>query len=458
MSQQPASQRYDYDLFTIGAGSGGVRASRMAAAAGARVAVAEGGRLGGTCVNVGCVPKKLMVYASHFRDDFHDAAGFGWTLDGEPRFHWRTLIDNKDKEIARLNGIYGRLLKGAGVDIVHGWARVIDPHTVEVKTEEGAKQFTAAHILVATGGSPVIDDAPGAIEHGLVSDDVFTLPEMPERVTIVGGGYIAVEFAGVFNGLGAHVDLIYRGAHLLRGFDDDLRTFVTEEMRKKGVHIHLNQLVECVEPDADGLVCSLSHGETLNTDAVLYAIGRRPNVAGLGLEALGVEMKPNGAVVVDDHYRTSVPSIFALGDVTDRVNLTPVAISEAMVLVNQLFGDGARAMDYADIPTAVFSQPPMATVGLTEAQARSACGEVKVFTSEFRPMKHTLSGSTERTFMKLVVDAHTDRVLGAHMVGADAPEIIQGIGVALKCGATKAQFDATVGIHPTAAEEFVTMR
>ncbi|MFN3197357.1 MAG: glutathione-disulfide reductase [Bradymonadia bacterium] len=452
------SEQYDFDLFTLGAGSGGVRASRMAAATGARVAVAEGQRLGGTCVNVGCVPKKLMVYASHYHEAFEEAAGFGWTLEGKPTFDWPTLIANKDKEIARLNGIYERILKGAGVQIIHGWAKIIDAHTVEVATDEGPKRYTAKHILVATGGSPSTTSEPGAREHGMVSDDVFTLEQMPERIVIAGGGYIAVEFAGVFNGLGAQVDLIYRGAHLLRGFDDDLRSFVTEEMRKKGINIHFNQIIECVDRTDDGLLCTLSDGDALPADAVLYAIGRKPNVKGLGLEEIGVEMKPNGAIVVNDNYQSSVPSIYALGDVTDRVNLTPVAIEEAMVLVNQLFGDGSRVMDYADIPTAVFTQPPMATVGLTEAQARSALDDVTIYTSEFRPMKHTLSGSTERTFMKLIVDAATDRVVGAHMAGADAPEIIQGVGIALKCGATKAQFDATVGIHPTAAEEFVTMR
>lgn len=451
-------QTYDYDLFTIGAGSGGVRASRVAAKTGARVAVAEGQRLGGTCVNVGCVPKKLMVYASHYSEAFEESKGFGWSLNGAPSFDWATLIERKDAEILRLNGIYERLLRAAGVEIIRGWAKVVDAHTVEVATDDGPKRYTARHILIATGGKPTVADVEGAKTYGMVSDDVFTLKTMPKHITIVGAGYIAVEFAGVFNGLGAEVHLIYRGAHILKGFDDDVRAFVSDEMRKKGIHIHLNESVECIEKEGDRLACMLSHGNALKTDAVLYAIGRTPNVEGLGLETVGVKMGKGGAIAVDDRYQTSVPSIWALGDVTDRINLTPVAIAEAMVLVDQLFGDGDKVMDYSDIPTAVFSQPPMSTVGLTEAAARAAYDEVEIFTSEFRPMKHTLSESDERTFMKLIVDKQTDRVVGVHMVGADAPEIIQGLAVAMKCGATKAQFDATVGIHPTAAEEFVTMR
>lgn len=444
---------YDYDLFVIGAGSGGVRASRMAASFGARVAIAEDRDLGGTCVNVGCVPKKLMVYASHFSEEFHDAKGFGWTV-GDRSFDWATLIANKNTEISRLNGIYGNLLNNAGVELFEARAKIVDAHTVDV----GGRQVTAERILVAVGGWPMVPDIPGK-EHVVSSNEVFFLEEQPKRVIVVGGGYIAVEFAGIFNGLGSEVVQLYRGPHFLRGFDDDVREFLAVEMRKKGVDLRFNTNISCVEKNADGsLTATLEDGTTLETDLVMYATGRLPKTQDLGLEDAGVEMSKKGAIIVNDDFQTNVPSIYALGDVIDRVALTPVAIGEGMVLANNLYNGQARRMDYRDIPTAVFSQPNIGTVGLTEAQAREEYGAVDVYTSEFRPMKHTLSGSDERTLMKLIVDKASDRVVGVHMVGPDAGEITQGMGIALKAGATKADFDATVGIHPTSAEEFVTMR
>jgi len=450
---------YDYDLFTIGAGSGGVRCSRMSASRGAKVGIAEGRFLGGTCVNVGCVPKKLFVYAAHFRDEVEEAAGFGWTTS-EPTFDWATLKGNKDKEIERLNGIYRRLLHGSGAELHEGWATVVDPHTVEVKYADGStKRHTAKNILVATGGQPIRPTEPGT-DRAWISDDVFELDELPKRLMVVGGGYIALEMAGIFHGLGSAVTLVYRGPHPLRGFDDDVRTFLVDELRKKGLEMYLNTNVLCLEEGKNGAIeALLSHEETLEVDAALYAIGRRPNTADLGLEAAGVKLDERGAVVVDDHFRSSVPSIWAIGDVTDRIQLTPVAIAEGMALTETLFGDqGPQTVDYDHIPTAVFSQPPLATVGLTEAEARVKHGDVHVYTSEFRPLKHTLSGSSERMFMKMIVEAATERVVGVHIVGADGPEIVQSVAVALKCGATKAQFDATIGLHPSSAEELVTMR
>lgn len=448
---------YDYDLFTIGAGSGGVRASRMAARAGARVAVAEERFLGGTCVNVGCVPKKLFVYAAHYREDFADSAGFGWTV-GDIAFDWATLRANKDAEIARLNKVYERLLHGAGVDILAGRATVIDPHTVEVALPEGPKRVTAERILIATGGRAVRPEEPGT-DRAWISDDVFYAETLPKRLLVVGGGYIALEMASIFHGLESEVTLTYRGPHPLRGFDDDVRTFVCDQLKAKGVKLHLNTKVMCLEEGDGGAIDAVyDHEEVETFDAALYAIGRHPNTEGLGLEAAGVTLNERGAVVVDDFYRSSVESIFALGDVTDRVQLTPVAIEEAMAFVATQFQDTPKTLDYAHIPTAVFSTPPLACVGLTEADAHDRYGDVHVYTSEFRPLKHTLSGSQERCFMKLVVEPKSDRVLGVHMVGADTPEIVQGFAVALKCGATKAQLDATVGLHPTAAEELVTMR
>ena len=445
-------KRYDYDLFTIGAGSGGVRASRMSAAYGARVAVAEERYLGGTCVNVGCIPKKLLVYGSHFGGDFEDAAGFGWTV-GERAFDWPSLIRNKDQEIARLNSIYRGLLESHGVDLFESRARVLDPHTVEVD----GRKVTAANILVATGGWPTVPDVPGR-EHAITSNEAFHLTEMPRRVVIVGGGYIAVEFAGIFNGLGAEVVQLYRGPLFMRGFDLDVRNTLADEMRKTGIDLRFDADIAGIERNGGSLAATLKDGQTLETDAVMFATGRLPNTRGLGIEAIGVELTRNGAVVVDDRYRTNVPSIWALGDVTDRVKLTPVAIAEAMVFARNLFKGDVEPMHYRNIPSAVFSQPPVGTVGYTEEAARENRGEVDIYRADFRPLKHTLSGRDEKTMMKLVIERAGQRVVGCHMVGADAGEIIQGMAVAVNCGATKADFDRTVGIHPTAAEEFVTMR
>jgi glutathione reductase (NADPH) len=443
---------YDFDLFTIGAGSGGVRASRISASYGARVAVAEERDLGGTCVNVGCIPKKLLVYAAHFAEDFEDAAGFGWTL-GEHRFDWASLIANKNKEISRLNGIYARLLDDAGVTRVEGRARLVDAHTVAV----GDRSFTAEHILLAPGGWPHLPDLPG-IELAISSNEAFHLGELPRRAIIVGGGYIAVEFAGIFHGLGAEVTQLYRGPLFLRGFDDDVRQTLADEMRKKGIDLRFSARAARLERVDGGIRVHLEDGSTLDADLVLYATGRRPLTADLGLAEVGVEVNENGAILVDEHSRTSVPNIWAIGDVTDRIQLTPVAIHEGMCLARTLFKGEPTRPDHEDVASAVFSQPPIGTVGLTESQARERYGEVDVYRSRFRPLKHTLTGRDEQTLMKLVVDRASQRVVGAHMVGPDAGEIIQGIAIAVKMRATKAQFDATIGIHPTAAEEFVTMR
>ena len=444
--------KYDYDLFAIGAGSGGVRACRMAAVTGARVAVAEERYLGGTCVNVGCIPKKLFVYAAHFAEDFEDAAGFGWTV-GAQTFDWPRLIANKNKEISRLNGIYDRLLKNAGVEVFDGHAVLEDAHTVGI----GEKTYTAENILVATGGWPFVPDIPGK-EHAITSNEAFYLDDMPRRVIVVGGGYIAVEFAGIFNGLGAEVSQVYRGPLFLRGFDEDVRGFLAGEMSKKGVDLRFDSDIARIEKVADGLRAVFKDGSELTTDCIMYATGRKPLTADIGLEAAGIALADNGAIKVDDYFQTSVSNIYAIGDVIDRIALTPVAIAEGMALVKTLFGGVPTKVDYADVPSAVFSQPSIGSVGLTEAQAREEYGSVDIYTSDFSALKHTLSGNDERTFMKLIVDRASDRVVGVHMVGPDAGEIIQGIAVAVKCGATKAQFDATVGVHPSAAEEFVTMR
>ncbi|WP_016833427.1 glutathione-disulfide reductase, partial [Herbaspirillum lusitanum] len=416
----------------------------------ARVAIAESKDLGGTCVNVGCIPKKLMSYGAHFHQDFADAAGFGWTV-GETSFDWAALIAAKDKEIARLNGIYRKILEGAKVDIVEGHAAVEDAHTVSVN----GKRYTAAHILV--GGRPMVPEIPGK-ELGIVSDDFFHLTALPKRSVVLGGGYIAVELASILNGLGSEVTLVYRGKSLLRGMDSELGIFLAEEMRKKGMNILFENNIDAIASDGAGKRVKLSDGKTVDADCVLFATGRHPNTAGLGLEKVGVALTAKGAVKVDQHFVSDVASIHAIGDVIDRVALTPVALAEGMVVAARLFNQGGREMSYENIPTAVFSHPNVGTVGLGEEDARKKVGEVRIFKSEFKALKHTLSGNAERTFMKLVVDAKNDRVLGVHMVGADAGEIVQGFAVALQCGATKAQFDATIGIHPTSAEEFVTMR
>jgi glutathione reductase (NADPH) len=446
---------YDYDLFVIGAGSGGVRAARVAAGFGVRVAVAEADRPGGTCVIRGCVPKKLLVYAAHFREDLEDAAGYGWSA--QATFAWPTLIANKDREIARLEDIYRALLESAGVTLVAGRATLVDRHTVRV----GERRCTAAHILVATGGRPVRPAIPGS-EHAITSDEAFQLPELPARVLIVGGGFIAVEFAGIFHGLGAEVTLAYRGEQILRGFDDDVRRHLHDALVSKGLDVRLQCQLAGIERRLDGsLLASLTTaGEVgkLEADTVMFATGRVPATSGLGLEAAGVALDAKGAVPVDEYSTSCVPSIHAVGDVTNRLALTPVAIREGAALATTLFGARRVAVDHRDVPHAVFSQPPVGTVGLSEAAALSALGKVEVYATTFRPLKHTLSGRTERTLVKLVVDAATQRVVGAHMVGPDAPEIIQGIAIAVKAGLTKEQFDSTVAIHPTAAEEFVTLR
>jgi len=444
-----------FDLFVIGAGSGGVRAARMAAGRGARVAVADPAPLGGTCVNLGCIPKKLYSFAAHYADAFEESHGYGWTT-AEPKFDWATLKANRAREIARLNGIYAQLLDGSGVTILRSRAMLRGPNEVEVD----GRTYRAKHVLVATGGRPVVPVLPGH-ELAVTSNEMFDLPEFPRRLVVIGGGYIASEFASIFAGLGSQVTQLYRGEQILRGFDDDVRNFVATEMRKKGVVLRTQAQVMQIERAAGALAVTLANGTVLPADTVLYATGRRPNTEGLGLDELDVRLTPNGAVVVDEQYRSNVPTIHAVGDVIDRVQLTPVALAEAMALVDRLFGDAnqsARRVDYDLIPTAVFTDPNIGTVGLTEAAARERFGDVQIFRSEFKALKHTLSGSSERTLMKLVVDAKSDRVVGLHMVGADAGEIVQGFGVALKAGATKAQFDATIGIHPTAAEEFVTMR
>jgi glutathione reductase (NADPH) len=445
-------QTYDFDLFTIGAGSGGVRASRIAADYGAKVAVAEERYLGGTCVNVGCIPKKLLVYASDFSEAFEDAVGFGWN-HGQPSFDWRTLLTNKDREIERLNRVYERLLTGAGAQIMRHRAQLLNAHTVAVD----GKRLTARYILVATGSWPTMPPIPG-VELAISSNEAFHLPELPARILIIGGGYIGVEFAGIFHGLGAQVTQVYRGPLFLRGFDDDLRAALADEMRKRGIVLHFDTLVTDLERTANGIMATLSSGARLEVDLVMCATGRHPNSAGLGLEKVGVELNRDSAIVVNGYSQTSVDNIYAVGDVTNRKNLTPVAIAEGHAVADLLFGSRSRIIDHDSVPSAVFSQPPIATVGLTEAEGRARYGAVEIYKSIFRPLKHTLSGRDERALMKLVVEPQSGRVIGAHMLGPDAGEIIQGLAIALKCGATKAQFDATIGIHPTAAEEFVTMR
>ena len=445
---------YDFDLFVVGAGSGGVRAARFSAGYGARVAVAESRYLGGTCVNVGCVPKKLLVYGAQFADDFEQAHGFGWT-PGEATFSWPTLIANKDREIERLNGIYRKLLVGSGVTLLEGHARLLDEHRVEVD----GNTYSAERILIATGGWPHIPEIPGH-EHAINSNQAFFLEELPKRILVVGGGYIAVEFASIFNGLGAQTSLLYRGDLFLRGFDNSLRTHLHEELGKRGLDVQFNTDITRIDKQADGsLQATLQDGRTLQTDCIFYATGRRPMLDNLGLENTGVTLDDKGYIEVDDEYQTKAPSVLAIGDVIGRVQLTPVALAEGMAVARRLFKpEEYRKVDYRMIPTAVFSLPNIGTVGLSEQQAREAGHEVTIFESRFRPMRLTLTESDERTLMKLVVDTKTDRVLGCHMVGPDAGEIVQGLAVALKAGATKQIFDETIGVHPSAAEEFVTLR
>ena len=445
---------YEFDLFVIGAGSGGVRAARFAAGFGAKVAVAESRYLGGTCVNVGCVPKKFLVYGAHFADDFEQASGFGWS-SGEPQFDWPTLIANKNREIQRLNGIYRNLLVNSGVTLLEGHAKLTGPHEVEIN----GQRHSAKHILIATGGWPQVPDIPGK-ELAITSNEAFFLEKLPQRVLVVGGGYIAVEFASIFHGLGAETSLLYRKDLFLRGFDGAVRKHLKEELEKKGLDLQFNTDISRIERQADGsLLATLKDGRELATDCVFYATGRRPMLDNLGLENTGVKLDDKGFIQVNEQFETCEPSILALGDVIGRVQLTPVALAEGMAVARRLFKpDEYRKLDYSLIPTAVFSLPNIATVGLTEEQAREQGHEVKVFESRFRPMKLTLTECQERTLMKLVVDAKNDKVLGCHMVGPESGEIVQGLAVALKAGATKRIFDETLGIHPTAAEEFVTMR
>ncbi len=448
---------FDYDLFVIGAGSGGVRAARIAAGLGASVAVAEDRYMGGTCVNVGCVPKKLYVYASQFSDAHRDGAGFGWETV-KPSFDWNVLRDNKKAEISRLNGIYVNLLENSGAKIYDARAKILGPNTVQVGTET----VTAERILIATGGWPFIPEFPGN-EHAITSNEVFDLAQFPKRVMVVGGGYIAVEFAGIFQGLGAETKLLYRGPLFLRNFDQEVREFVATEVARKGVDLTFNTNIETIEKQADGsLLAQLTDGSTVEADMILYATGRKPNLQGLGLENLNVELGKSGAIKVDENFHTSENGVYAVGDVIGGAELTPVALAEGMALARHLYSPEHKGqpcdMDYESIPTAVFCQPNIGTVGLTEEQAKEKYGDISVFSSSFRALKNTISGSEEKTLMKLIVDKSSDRVIGVHMVGPDAGEIIQGIAIAIKAGATKAVFDRTIGIHPTAAEEFVTMR
>jgi len=443
---------FDYDLFVIGAGSGGVRAARMAAGFGARVAIAEDQYMGGTCVNVGCVPKKLYVYASQFGKGFDDAVGFGWK-GKKPQFDWTTLRDNKKEEIARLNAIYDNLLQGAGADVIHGRGRIIDPHTVAI----GDTHYSAEKLLIATGGWPFVPDFPGN-EYAVTSNEIFDLETFPRRLVIVGGGYIAVEFAGIFSGLGANVTQLYRRSLFLRGFDLDLRKHAAQEIPNSGIDLKFEVNVSGIKQVKDGLQVTLDDGTELEADAVLYATGRHPNLADLGLENVNVTLNDAGTIAVDRAFQTGEASIFAVGDVIGGMELTPVALAEGMAFARRQFGGMEQQVDYDFIPSAVFCQPTIGTVGFTEEQARAEFGELRLFKSIFRPLKHTLSGREEKSFMKLIVDATTDRVVGLHMMGPDAGEITQGFAVAMRAGATKAIFDTTIGIHPTTAEEFVTMR
>jgi glutathione reductase (NADPH) len=443
--------RFDFDLFTIGAGSGGVAGSRRAGSYGAKVAICEDSRVGGTCVMRGCVPKKLLVYGVQFADAFADAVGYGWQV-APPVHDWGAMIAAKNRELDRLEVIYRKLLADTKVKLVEGRGRLVDPHTVEVD----GHRYTAERIMIASGAHPVMPAIPG-IEHAISSNEALELPSLPRRALVVGGGYIAVEFAGIFATAGAEVTIAIRGEELLRGFDDDVRVTLAQELRTRGLTIRARTEIARIEKRGGSYVAYTAAGDEISADVVLYATGRRPNTRALGLEELGIALNEAGAVPVDEWQKTALPHIYAVGDVTDRLNLTPVAIAEGRAIAETLFNDNPMKIDHRNVATAVFSQPPVGTVGLTERQARQN-HRIDVYRSRFRPMKHTLSGREERTMMKLVVDRESDRVLGCHMVGADAPEITQGLAIALKCGATKRQFDETVGIHPTAAEEFVTMR
>ena len=445
---------YDVDLFVIGGGSGGVRAARIASSHGAKVMCAEEYRVGGTCVIRGCVPKKLLVYASRFADDFEDAAGFGWTVP-EPTFDWAHLIANKDREIARLEAAYQTTLERFKVELVKARAVIEDPHTVRLGS--GAR-VRAETILIATGAAPYYGAQIAGLEHVISSNEAFHLKELPKRILIQGGGYIAVEFAGIFNGLGSEVTLVYRGDNILRGFDDDVREHLRAEMERRGIKIITRQTIAGVEKVEHGLSVELSNKDSIVVDQAMFATGRKPNINGLGLEAAGVKLAENGGIAVDEFSRTSVPNIYAVGDVTNRVNLTPVAIREGQAFADSVYGGMPTRVDHANVPTAVFSEPEVGVIGLTEKQAAQSLAKVDIYKTTFRPMKATLSGRDTRVFMKLVVDGITNRVVGCHIVGPDAGELIQAIGIAMKMGATKADFDATMAVHPTMAEELVTMR
>ena len=444
--------KYDYNLFVIGAGSGGVRAARMSASYGARVGIAEDRYLGGTCVNVGCVPKKLLVYASHVSEEIHNAKGFGWDID-HISYDWSKLIKNKNTEIQRLNGIYKNLLENTGVDIINGRATIIDAHTVEI----GTMKYSAEKILIATGGWPSVPDIPGK-KYIISSNEAFFLESLPKKIIIVGGGYIAVEFAGIFNGLGVETTLIHRGSLFLRGFDQDLRSMLAEEMQKKGIEIIFNVNIKKIDKADKQLVAYFEDGTQLEADQIMYATGRKPMTENLGLENVGIEINKKNAIKINDDYQTNIPSIYAIGDVTDRINLTPVALAEGMALAKRFFANEKKVVNYSNIPTCVFSQPSLGTVGLTEEQARKKYVDIDIYKSRFTPMKYSLSDNNEKTMMKMIVEKKTNRVIGVHMIGPDAGEIIQGIGIAMKAGASKQDFDSTIGIHPTAAEEFVSMR
>lgn len=444
---------YMYDLVVIGAGSGGVRAARISAGHGAKVAVIEGDRPGGTCVIRGCVPKKLLMYGSLFSADVEDARGFGWHVD-KPTHDWEHLITAKNTELKRLESIYVSLLENAGATLIRGFAKVTGAHSVEVNGDE----ITAETILVAVGGIPQMTDVPGMHDHAITSNEALDLDVFPSEIVIYGGGYIALEFAGIFNGYGAKTHLVYRGDLPLRGFDEDVRRHIAVAMQDRGITLHPGITIDALEDDNGRKIATLSDGKKIHADQVMAATGRKPNTESLGLDQIGVEMGRNGEVLVDPHSRTSVSSIYAVGDVTDRVNLTPVAINEGHAFADTLYGNNDRIISHDNIASAVFSQPPIATVGLSEADASEKYDKIRVYESQFRAMKNTISGRGEKTYMKLIVDDATNKVVGAHMMGPDSGEIMQGVGIAVKVGATKADFDATIGIHPTAAEEFVTMR
>jgi glutathione reductase (NADPH) len=446
---------HEVDLFVIGAGSGGVRAARIAAGYGASVMIAEEYRVGGTCVIRGCVPKKLLVYASRYAEDFEDAAGYGWTV-GEPDFSWPALIANKDREIARLELAYTTNLERSKVKIVKSRAVLEDAHTVRL-VESGMK-IHAKHILIATGAAPYLGANIAGLDHVISSNEAFHLEELPKRILIQGGGYIAVEFAGIFNGLGSEVTLVYRGENILRGFDDDVREHLRGEMEKRGIKIVTRQTVDSIEKVDHGLCVELSDHNSFVVDRVMFATGRKPNVSGLGLEKAGVAVGKDGGIAVDEYSQTTAPNIYAVGDVTNRINLTPVAIREGHAFADTVFGGKPTRVDHADVPTAVFSEPEVGVIGLTEAQACAQLAKVDIYKTSFRPMKMTLAGRDTRSFFKLIVDGETDRVVGCHIVGPDAGEMIQLIGIAVKMKATKADFDATMAVHPTAAEELVTLR